>query len=288
MREIEAIALLSPVKQPDRWFGLRYSMNLYRGCQHRCIYCDSRSLCYQIEDFDEVQVKANAIDLLRRELAAKRSKGTIGTGSMSDPYMPVERDLMLTQRALQLIAEFGFPLHVMTKSDLVLRDLDLLRTIGRVFSSVTFTITTVDDQLGSEVEPGAPLVSTRFAAMGRLAAHGVQTGVAIMPILPLLEDTLENVEAILRTARDFGATYATASFGVTLRDRQRAYFLEQLDRLYPGMRAEYERRYGDQYFCPARGHRYLEQEFDGLCESRGLKTGVPHYRPERAQQLRLL
>jgi DNA repair photolyase len=165
-KEIEARQILSPVKQPDSWFGLKYSMNLYRGCQHRCIYCDSRSQCYGIDRFDEdVLVKTNAIDLLKDELSRKRKKGTIGTGSMNDPYMPVEKHEKLTQRALQTIAQFRFPVHVLTKSDLVLRDIDLLQQISQVYTAVSFTITTADDDLGKQVEPGAPKPSARLKAI---------------------------------------------------------------------------------------------------------------------------
>jgi DNA repair photolyase len=157
--------MLSHVKQPDTWFGLKYNMNLYRGCQHQCIYCDSRSECYQIENFSDILYKENAIELLENELARKRVKGTIGTGSMNDPYMPVEKKLKLTRRALELIARFRFPVHIITKSDLVLRDLDLLQRINEVYTAVSFTITTADDQLAKKLEPGASPPSARFRAM---------------------------------------------------------------------------------------------------------------------------
>lgn len=250
IREIQAKVLLSHVKQPDDWFGLKYNMNLYRGCQHRCIYCDSRSECYRIEDFDhEILVKANAIDLLRKELASKRVKGTIGTGSMNDPYMPVEADVNLTGQALDAIAEFRFPVHVMTKSDLVLRDLDTLCRINRVYTAVSFTITTADDELGRKLEPGAPLVSKRFRAMKALAEHGIRTGVTMMPILPFIEDDEENVRQIVEQAHAHGASYVIPWFGMSLRDRQRAYYYERLDQLFPGLKREYQRVYGDQYSC---------------------------------------
>ena len=147
IRTIEARTLLSSVPQPDTWFGLRYTFNLYRGCQHGCIYCDSRSACYGIENFSDVLVKRNAIPLLRAELARKRVKGTIGTGSMNDPYGLVERQYRLTRQALEAIADYGFGVHVLTKSALVQRDLDLLQAVGRVFALVSFTITTAEDDL---------------------------------------------------------------------------------------------------------------------------------------------
>src|SRR5512136_1280948 len=218
IKEIQAKVLLSSAKQLDPWFGIKYTMNLYRGCPHQCIYCDSRSECYQIENFADVLVKVNAIELLKKELPRKRVKGTIGTGSMSDPYLPLEATRRLTAQALDVIAEHQFPIHVLTKSDLVLRDLDALRTISRIYATISFTITTADDELGKKIEPGAPLVSRRFAAMARLAGAGLLAGVLLMPVLPFLEDNAENITAIVTRAKECGATYILASFGMTLRD----------------------------------------------------------------------
>jgi DNA repair photolyase len=162
IHEVTTETLLPSSKQPDPWFGIKYTMNLYRGCQHQCIYCDSRSECYQIENFAGVVVKINATDLLKKELPRKRVKGTIGTGSMSDPYLPLEATRRLTAQALDVIATHQFPIRVLTKSDLVLRDLETPRVISRSYAAISFTITTADDELGKQVEPGAPLVSRRF------------------------------------------------------------------------------------------------------------------------------
>ena len=277
--EVNAKMLLSASKQPDAWFGIKYTMNLYRGCQHQCIYCDSRSECYRIENFADVIVKVNAIDLLKKELPRKRVKGTIGTGSMSDPYLPLEATRRLTAQALEVIAAQRFPVHVLTKSDLVLRDIDLLREISRVYAAISFTITTADDDLGKKVEPGAPLVSRRFTALARLAEAGLRTGVLLMPVLPFLEDNPENILAIVQRAQDCGATYILASFGMTLRDRQRAYYYAQLDRLFPGLRQQYERQYGDRYSALARQAKRLEQIFREACERHGLSTRLPFYEP---------
>ncbi len=168
MRSIEAKTMLIPSKDPDEWFGVRYVFNIYRGCEHGCIYCDSRSECYGIDDFANVQVKKNAPELLRNELARKRNKATIGTGSMSDPYGPVERQVGLTRQALEIIAEQGFSVHISTKSDLVCRDKEVLQAINRFgAASVAFTVTTCDDDLAARIEPGAPSPSRRFAAMRR-------------------------------------------------------------------------------------------------------------------------
>jgi len=288
IREIRAKVLLSHVKQPDPWFGLKYAMNLYRGCQHQCIYCDSRSECYRIENFNsEVLVKANAIELLRQELARKRVKGTIGTGSMNDPYMPLEKDVNLTGRALEVIAQFGFPVHVLTKSDLVLRDLDTLGRISARYAAVSFTITTADDELAKRLEPGAPLVSRRLQAMKTLAAHGIYTGIFMMPVLPFIEDSEENVRQIVEQARAHGAAYVVPWFGMSLRDRQRAYYYDRLDELFPGLRHRYERAYGGQYHCAVPNADRLSAVFSALCEHYGIAQRMELYGAATATQMRL-
>ena len=286
--ESEAKTLLSHTKQPDPWFGLKYNMNLYRGCQHRCVYCDSRSECYQIENFDgEVLVKVNAIDLLRDELSRKRVKGVIGLGSMNDPFMPLEREINLAGRALEVIAEFGFPVHIITKSDLVLKDVETLREISRVYASVSFTITTADDELAAKVEPLAPRPSARLAAMRILADHGIQTGVTMMPILPFIEDNEENIAGIIEGAAASGASYIIPWMGMTMRDRQRAYYYRQLDRHFPGLRERYTQTHGDRYSCDVPEAARLYRQMEALCKQCGLSTQMPLYEPQLVQQLTL-
>ena len=288
IKDITAKTLLSSARRPDPWFGIKYTMNLYRGCSHQCIYCDSRSECYQIENFADVLVKVNAIDLLRKELPRKRVKGTIGTGSMSDPYLPLEATRNLTGQALEVIAQHQFPVHALTKSDLVLRDLETLREINRVYAAVSFTITTAADDLGKQLEPGAPIVSRRFAAMEQLAAAGIMTGVLLMPVLPFIEDNAENITAIVARAHESGASYILASFGMTLRDRQRAHYYAQLDRLFPGLRKQYERRFGDRYSAPANDAHRLEQIFREQCARYGIATRMRLYEAPAPLQPALL
>jgi len=288
VKEIKAKVLLSHVKQPDTWFGLKYNMNLYRGCQHRCIYCDSRSECYRIKAFDrDILVKANAIELLRKELASKRVKGTIGTGSMNDPYMPVEKKINLMGRALQVIARYRFPVHIVTKSDLVLKDLNTLVEINQTYAAISFTVTTADDELGKKLEPGAPPVSARFRAMKTLAEHGVLTGVTMMPILPFIEDNEENITQIMAQAHANGASYIIPWLGMSLRDRQRAYYYAQLDKLFPGLKQKYQKRFGNQYGCAANDATRLRQVLDELCSRYGIAIGIKPYAPDTARQLRL-
>ena len=282
IRETTVKGILNPVRQPDDWFGLKYNMNLYRGCQHRCIYCDSRSRCYQIENFDrEVIVKMNAVDLLAEHLPRKRIVGTIGTGSMNDPYMPIEKHYNLTGRSLEVIADNRFPVHVLTKSDLVLKDLETLAEISKVFAAVSFTVTAADDELGKKVEPGAPEVSRRFAAMQTLAKRGIHTGVLLMPVLPFIEDTPENIRAIVKLAASHGASYILPSFGMTLRDRQRDYYYQQLERLFPGTKREYIQQFGYRYFAPARNADQLSRLLEEVCQEHQLELSMPKFAPRK-------
>ena len=281
IREVQAKTILSRVKGPDDWFGLYYNFNLYRGCQHQCIYCDSRSECYQIQNFNnDVLVKANAIELLRKELASKRVVGTIGTGSMNDPYMPLEAKIGLTHRALEAIAQARFPAHIITKSDLVLRDLDMLQQISRTYAAVSFTLTTTDDALAKIVEPGAPSPSRRLTAMRTLAEKGILTGVSMMPVLPFIEDNEENITRLVTLAHENGAGYILPAFGMTLRDRQRDYYYAKLDRHFPGLRACYEKCYGERYSAKAQNQSRLQACFSDLCRQFGLPAKMPVFTPK--------
>lgn len=288
IKEIEAKTLLSSAKQQDPWFGVKYTMNLYRGCQHQCIYCDSRSECYQIENFSDILIKSNALELLPKELASKRVRGTIGLGSMNDSYMPIEAEMKLTQRALKIIAQYRFPLHIMTKNKLVLRDIELIRRISEVYAAVSFSVTTADDELARVVEPGASAPSERFLAMRTLADEGILTGTVMMPILPFLGDTQKNITAIVTQTHKAGGKYVIPSFGMTLRDRQRAYYYEKLDEHFPGLRERYERAFGNDYSAGARNSRQLERVFVELCKQFSIDTAIPQYEPGDKDQLSLL
>ena len=275
IKEMVAKTLVSRVSGIDSVFGLDYGLNLYRGCQHRCIYCDSRSLCYGIENFDgEVLVKVNAIELLRDELSRKRKVGVIGTGSMNDPYMPLEEQTTLTRRALGTIATFGFGVHVITKSDLVLRDIDILQKISRVFAAVSLTITAADDALSKVIEPGAPPSSARFRAMKRLSEAGIETRLALMPTLPFIEDSWENISSIVEQAHACGVKVVIPWFGMSMRDRQRDYFYARLDESFPGLRRRYESTYGESYACPSPVSKDLYRRTHQLCATLGIATQV--------------
>ncbi|MGE5372273.1 MAG: SPL family radical SAM protein [Solirubrobacterales bacterium] len=268
MKMIQAKTILVRNKRPESWFNTKYSMNLYRGCQHGCIYCDSRSKCYGIEDFAKIQIKANAIELLTKELKGKREKCVIGTGSMSDPYNPLEGALGLTRQALQVIRRYGFSAHVTTKSDLVARDTALLASIPK--ATVAFTITTCDQILAAGVEPGAPSPFRRLRAMRKLADAGVMVGVLMMPILPWLEDSEENIRDIISRAHLYGASFVVPWFGMSLRDQQRDHYFRSLDRLYPGLSNRYRALYGNSYACSSPFANRLETLFAAECRARGL------------------
>jgi len=291
IKEIQAKTILNTVSGKDEWFGLKYNMNLYRGCQHQCIYCDSRSECYQIENIADIHVKVNAIDLLEDALPRKRVRGTIGLGSMNDCYMPIERKYNLTGRALQVIARNKFPVHIVTKSDLVLKDLETLRQVNQVYAAISFTITTSDDDLAARLEPGAPLPSKRYAAMRALAENGILTGITMMPILPFIEDTEENIARIVELAHENGASYILPWFGMSLRTGSREYYYARLDERFPGLKQRYIRQYGERYICNAPNWHKLEAVFHKKCQHFGIAASMPKFTPEpviRSEQPRLL
>lgn len=277
IKEIYSKTILSTNRSPSSWFGAVYTMNIYRGCEHRCIYCDSRSKCYGIENFNDILVKVNAIDLLKAELAKKHKKGTIGTGAMSDPYTPIEKEYKLTQQALKVIAENNTPVHITTKSNIVIRDIDLLQEINKIYASVAFTITTTDDLLASKIEPFAPSSTERFEAMGILSMLGICTGITLMPILPFIEDNEENIVDIVKKAQEYGAKFIHTTFGMSMREGQREYYYDRLDEKFPGLRQKYEKRFGYRYKCNVNNVRKLKEKFLEACYKYGISTQMPSY-----------
>lgn len=276
LEEIPAKNIVIRVKNGQHWFGYDYNMNIYRGCCHGCIYCDSRSDCYGTPDFDRVRVKADALRIIRDDLRSKLHPGVVGTGAMSDPYNPFEKEHELTRHALELLSAFGFGAGITTKSTLVTRDLDVLQEIA-VHAPVLckLTITTADDSLSRKVEPHAPSSSQRFEALRRLAGAGLFTGVLMMPVLPFLADTDENVRTLVGRAADCGARFVYPAFGMTLRANQRAYYYDRLDELFPGLRERYEKRYGERYQCTSPRARQLWDVFQQECERHGLLYRMP-------------
>lgn len=280
-REVQVKGILNTVRGEDDWFGLSYNMNLYRGCEHQCIYCDTRSECYRIENFeDEILVKINALPLLEDALSRKRKVGIIGFGSMNDPYTYAEKRYNLTGEALKIVAKYRFPVHIITKSDMVLKDLETLKQINQVKARVSFTVTTTDDDLARRLEPGAPVPSRRLAAMAQLASEGIETGVVMMPILPFIEDTPENILNIVEASSRNNADYIIPAFGMTVREGQREYFYAKLDEHFPGVREKYEKTFGNAYHCPVRHRDHLVDVFYEACQEHGISTQVSPYPPK--------
>lgn len=244
-------------------------MNLYRGCTHGCIYCDSRSECYQFTHaFEDVEVKRNAPQLLEKALRSKRKKCMIGTGAMCDPYMHCEEELGLTRRCLELIDTYGFGVTVQTKSDRILRDLDLLTSINRKAKCVVqMTLTTYDEELCRIVEPNVCTTKRRYEVLQIMREHGIPTVVWLSPVLPYINDTQENIRGILKYCRDAGV-YGIICFGMglTLRRGDREYYYAALDRHFPGLHERYRRKFGFAYEIPSENSDELMEYFQGFCK----------------------
>lgn len=271
MDYITAKSIVSNYREDDNWFGNNYNMNIYKGCYHGCIYCDSRSECYGIEKFDEVRAKENSLEIINKELKSKRRTGVISTGSMSDPYNPFEKKYNLTGRALEIVNNYGFGIDIATKSDLIVRDIEVLQKI-KEHSPVLckITITTIDDELCKKIEPNVCVTSKRFEAIRRLSDAGIYTGVLLMPILPFINDTEENILSIVRKAKKCGAKFIYPLFGLTLRNKQRDYFFKSLDNNFYGVKERYLKTYGNEYLCLSHNANYLYKVLSNECKKLGL------------------
>ena len=255
--------------------GGRVGMNIYRGCTHGCIYCDSRSRCYQFtHQFEDIEVKQNAPDLLEKALISKRKKCMIGTGAMSDPYMHCEEQLQLTRKCLEIILRHGFGVAIQTKSDRILRDIDLLDEINRSAKCVVqMTLTTWDDELCSILEPNVCNTKRRIEVLEEMRRRGIPTIVWMTPILPFINDTEENVTAILNECARAGVKgVIDFGMGLTLREGDREYYYAALDRHFPGMKERYIRRYGNAYELPSPNARRLLEIFQDICRANGMMS----------------
>lgn len=248
-------------------------MNLYRGCSHGCIYCDSRSKCYHMEhEFEDIEVKENAIDLLEYALKHKRKKCMIGTGSMTDPYIPLEMKIGNVRKALSLIYEYGYGFTVITKSNRILRDLDLLQKINEKTKCVVqMTLTTYDENLCRKIEPNVCTTKERFEVLKELRNAGIPTVVWLTPILPFINDTKDNISGLLDMCIE-AKVYGIICFGMglTLREGNREYFYKQLDRLFPHLKEKYISTYGNQYMIESPNSKSLMRLFYQKCSNAGI------------------
>ena len=252
-------------------------MNIYRGCLHGCIYCDSRSLCYQMNHkFEDIEVKANAVGLLENTLRRKRNKCMIGTGAMSDPYMPIEEKLGNMRKCLEVIERYGFGVTMITKSTTVLRDLDLLKKINEKSKCIVqMTLTTYDEDLCRIVEPNVETTYERFRALEILRDNGIPTVVWLCPILPFINDTEENIRGILDyCVRAKVKGIINFDMGVTLRDGNREYFYKKLDEHFPGLKEKYIRMYGNSYQLSSPNSRQLNMIYKSECIKNGIMCDV--------------
>lgn len=264
----------SSYKENPNWFGINYNMNIYKGCCHGCIYCDSRSSCYQIIEFDRVRIKEDSTEIIKKNLKSKKTKGVVGTGAMSDPYNPFEEKYMLTREALKLIDENRFGICIATKSDLVTRDIDILKRIqSHSPTMVKMTITTYDDELCKKVERNVCPTSDRFKAIKKLSDNGIYVGVLLMPVLPFINDNEENIKNIIKSAYESGAKFVFSyGLGVTLRQNQREYYFGKLREIFPNQNLDkkYIDTFGESYINSARNYEHLFKVFKQECEKYSL------------------
>ena len=254
-------------------------MNIYRGCEHGCIYCDSRSTCYNMNhNFEDIEVKINAPELLEHSLKHKGKRCMIGTGSMSDPYMPLEKELRLTRKCLELIDKYNYGFTVITKSDLILRDLDLLKSINKKTKCVVqMTITTFDDGLCRILEPNVCVTSKRIEALKILHDNNIPTIVWMTPILPFINDNEANIMNILKACKE-ADVYGIMTFGIglTLREGDREYYYDKLDKYFPGLKYKYIKRYGNSYELPVPDEYRLNNLLINYCKENNME-----YRPDK-------
>ena len=272
MHFVNAKSILSP-----------HSMNIYRGCSHGCIYCDTRSKCYHFtHDFEDIEVKQNAPELLEEALRKKRKRCMIGTGSMCDPYIPAERELKLTRRCLEIIERHNFGVALITKSDLVLRDLDILQSINRKTKAVVqMTLTTADDNLCRIIEPNVCPTSRRLEALCAMRDAGIPTVVWLSPLLPFINDTKQNLDGIMEMCVS-AKVHAIVCFGIglTLREGNREYFYASLEKAaqkdsrFAGMKERYQKTFGTSYMVPSPNDRYLMQYLSDLCKKNNIMLGA--------------
>ena len=253
--------------------GGYHGMNIYRGCTHGCIYCDSRSLCYQFtHKFEDIEVKKNAPELLEQALKSKRAKCMIGTGSMSDPYMHCETELRLTRKCLEIIHKYGFGAAIQTKSDRILEDIDLLDAINKDAKCVVqVTLTTYDDELCSILEPNVCNTKRRIEVLEEMQKRGIPTVVWLTPILPFINDTEENITKILSECVRVGVKGIICfGMGLTLREGDREYFYEALDKHFPGLKERYIKTFGNAYEVPSPNSGKLMQLLKTTCKENGI------------------
>ncbi len=286
IKEIQAKSILRKHRRVDSWFISGYGMNLYRGCTHNCAYCDGRSEKYQVDgEFGcDIAVKTNAVEVLRRELDPRRKRKPMKRsfvmlgGGVGDSYQPVEKKYGLTRKALNLLYEFNLPVHVLTKSTMIERDMDIIRKINEMSRAlVSFSFSSVDDETSAVFEPGVPAPSERLRTLARFKSEGIACGMFLMPVIPFVTDRREFMEDSVRKARDAGLDYIVFG-GMTLKEgRQKEYFIKNLEKYRPGLSAEYENIYRGGKWGEATGEYYgtINKAFNTIAKEYGMAKRIP-------------
>ena len=290
-KPIQSKTILHCMKFPDRWFHCKCNLNPYRGCEHACTYCDARFEKYGHTDLSKILVKQNAPQLLRKELweLSKHGKVVICMSGVCDPYQPAEKKFEITRKCLRVIKEYNFPVQILTKSDLVLRDLKLLKEISeKQWCVVSFTITSLDKNLVELLEPRSPRPEKRLKAMKTISKQGILTGVIFTPIVPFLEDNDGNIESVVKASVEHGANYLLAWGGMTLRGEQKEFFMNFLKNKFPDLLEKYEELFGSN---PSPNKEYSEKIFNRVkffCEKYRIPMKIPKPKIEKYVQTKLL
>lgn len=266
MEYVKTSTIMTKSDQGNRWFGIDYHMNLYRGCSFGCIYCDSRSDAYHIQNFDEIHSKENALEILEEELASKQFKGVVSFGTLSDPYNSKEEKYKITRGALELIKKYGFGVSIDTKSDLILRDIDLLKEIQKQNNVIIkISITTADDKLAKFLEPNVISPTKRFEVLKELRKNDIYAGVLMTPVLPFITDNEDNIREMVNKSVSNNAKFIYTKMGMTLRKKVREYYYEHIDKLYAGLSKDYQSVYEKDLVANPLRYKDLLELFVNLC-----------------------
>lgn len=250
MEYVKTRTIMTKSDQGMHWFGIDYHMNLYKGCSYGCIYCDSRSDAYHIKNFDEIRSKVDALKILEEELASKQYKGVVSFGTLSDPYNELEREYEITRGALELIKKYGFGVSIDTKSDLILRDIDLLKDIKKNNNVIIkISITTYEEDLAKDLEPNVLSPKRRFEVVKLLRENDIYAGVLMTPVLPFITDSVDNIKQMVRMSKEQDAKFIYTKMGMTLRRKVREYYYEHIDELYKGLSSDYKTVYNKNLVC---------------------------------------
>lgn len=266
MEYIKTRTIMTKSNKGSHWFGIDYHMNLYKGCNFGCVYCDNMSDTYHIKDFSKIKVKENALKILENELVSKNNKGVISFGSLSDPYNKLEKDLELTRSALKLINKHGFGVSIDTKSDLILRDIDILKEISKNNNVIIkISLCTTSENLSRKLEPNAPSINKRLNTLKVLHENGIYAGILLMPILPFITDNVDNIKSCVRAAYENKAKFIYTKMGLTLRKGNKECYYKYLDDFYPGLKLDYEKVYEKSTFLSPLMYKNLLETFVSLC-----------------------